>query len=510
MNSSRSVAAARSRWIYPTLGSLGTLVLMLSLAVVPSAFSVAFPSVAAAQDEDEPGGTTGPVGPRRLDPSAVEEPVAEEEAPPPETAREEPVVVARTATPAGPVFRIYVLAVPTTDGLDAVAQRSGAAARAALREVEGVDWQHADQLFLGYDDSALARIESARQRLAEGRTAYLNYELDQAAALLDAAIADFDAASGALEDPQELADALVFLGSSLALNGRPRDAVRVFSRLHVQMPHVSPDPAVFPPEVITRFEAARPRDASDASASIVIESDPPGAIAYVDYVARGVTPLTVTGLRGGDHVVRVSRAGATPFYQTVTVRPHRSASTSAFLVDDPRAVGLNESLVAARDADVSALGDSGPLRDIATVLELDRIALIRASASETPDQVALELVVFDVATGRRLARGAGEAPTAVGELEPAVHRLVAGSLEAAARVRAETDTAPPPLDEELPVHRDTTPPPSSGGSVVEEWWFWTIIGVAAVGAGVGIGVGVATSSGGGLGQDPNGHVILEF
>lgn len=471
--------------------------------------ALALPTGAAfAQDEDEPGGTTGPVGPRRLEVPPADEPAAEPEA----AAVEEPIAEppppeVRAAD--APSFRVYVVAVPTTDGLDALAQRAGASARAALREIEGVDWQHADQLFLGYDDSALARIESARTRLAEGRQAYLNYELDQAAALLDAAIADFDAAAGALEDPQELADALVFLGSSLALNGRPRDAIRVFSRLHVQLPHVSPDPAVFPPEVIARFEAARPRDASDASASIVIESDPPGAIAYVDYVARGVTPLTVTGLRGGDHVVRVSRAGATPFYQTLTVRAHRSAETSAFLVDDPRAVGLNESLFAARDADVSALGDSGPLRDIANVLELDRIALIRASASENPDRVALELVVFDVATGRRLARGAGEAPTAVGELEPAVTRLVAGSLEAAARVRA-TDEAPPPVDEELPIHRDPVPPPSTGTNVVEEWWFWTIIGVVAVGAGVGIGVGVASTSGGGLGQDPDGHVILEF
>jgi len=448
--------------------------------------------VARAQDEDEGGG-----GPRRVVPAEATDTETETDS----------VVVAEAE---GPGLRIYVVAVTMTDGLDAVAQRAGAAARAALREVPSVDWQHPDQLFLGYDDDALTRIESARARLAEGRQAYLNFELDQAAAVLEAAVADFDHSAGALEDPQELADALVFLGSSLALNGRSRDAVRVFSRLHVQMPHVSPDPAVFPPEVIERFEAARPRDASSAGASITIESDPPGAIAYVDFVARGVTPLTVTGLRGGDHVVRVSRPGATPFYQTINVRSMRSAETSAFLIDDPRAVGLNESLIAARDADISALGDTGPLRDIATVLELDRIALIRASSADSDDQVALELVVFDVATGRRLVRGAGTTPTAIGDLEPAVHHLVSGSLAAAATVRADTETSSEPVDEELPFEHHEEPAPTGGGSIVEEWWFWTIIGVAVVGAGVGIGVGVATSQGGGLGQDPNGHVVLEF
>lgn len=469
-----------------------------SLMVLAVGMGLAIGGTARAQDEDEPGGSSR--APRRVV-EAPEEPAAEA------TATEAPAPAA-AVTVAGPPIRVYVVAVPMADGLDAFAQRAGAAARAALREIPSVEWAHADQLFLGYDDSALTRIESARQRLAAGREAYLNFELDQAATLLEGAVTDFNAAAGALEDPQELSDALIFWGASLALNGRARDARRVFSRLHVQMPHVAPDPAVFPPEVIAAFEAERPHDPGDAS--ITIESDPPGAIAYVDFVARGITPLTVTGLRGGAHVVRVSRPGATPFYQDVTVRRHGAEATSAFLVDDPRAEGLNDSLVAARAADVGALGDTGPLRDIATVLELDRLAVIRASAADTDGRVSLELVVFDVGTGRRLARGAGEAPTAIGELEPAVHRLVAGSLAAAASARTE---APPPEepDEELPFERhDPPPPPPSSGNIAEEWWFWTIIGVAAVGAGVGIGVGVAVSSGPGLGQDPGGHVVLEF
>jgi hypothetical protein len=457
---------------------------------------------AAAQDEDEPSS-----GPRRLAPTEV---AAGDEATPESVPAAEPGPVAAADSGTRPAFHVYVLAVPTEDGLEALAQRAGAAARAALREVEGVEWRLADQLFLGYDDSALARIESARANLAAGRQAYLNFELDQAAGLLEQAVSDFDAAAVELEDPQELADALEFLGASLALNGRARDATRIFARLHVQMPHVQPDPAVFPPEVIERFEAARPRDAGDASATIVIESDPPGAIAYVDFVARGVTPVTVSGLRGGDHIVRVSRPGAAPFSQVVSVRARRSAATSAFLVDDPRAVGLSESLLAAREADVASLGETGPLRDIAAVLDLDRLAFLRASPGESEDQVALELVVFDVATGRRLVRGAGSAPTAIGALEPAVHRLVAGSLEAAARARVEPEAPPPPMDEEIPLHpAEPVPPPSSGG-VLEEWWFWTLVGVGVAGAGVGIGVGVAGSGGSGLGGDPNAHVVLEF
>lgn len=479
-----------------TKPALASLSLLLSLSLVPSAL---------AQDEDEGGG----VGPRRI------------EMPPPDdsddTASDDGsgdsgsgAATREDVVDEGPPARVYVISVATDDSLIAVASRAGAAARASLRELDHVAWQEADQLFLGYDDSALETIARARLRLTEGRDAYLNLDLDRAIELLQGAVDDFDHSAGALESPTDLGDALLLLGASLAFNGRTRDATRVFTRLHVQMPHIVPDPAVFPPDVIERFEAARPRDSGAPSASITIESDPPGAIAYVDFVARGVTPVTVDGLIGGDHVVRVSRPGATAFIQPVTVRAHQSTSTSAFLVDDPRGETLSDSLLRVRDDDMSELGETSALREVAMTLELDRVGVIRASPGDTESDVALELVVFDVATGNRLVRGAGHASTALGELEPQVDRLVAGALEAAAHARVEREVAPPPVDEELPTHPVTPPPSEAGPPVYEEWWFWTIIGGAVVvGVAVGVGVGVGTA-GPGLGRNDNAQVVIEF
>jgi hypothetical protein len=442
-------------------------------------------SVARAQDEDEGGSPL----PRRI---------------------EAPEETTTSATPTGETRRVYVISVAMGDGLDAVAQRAGAAARASLRSMEGVEWRTADRLFLGYDESALETLDRARQRLEAGRQAYLNLDLGAAIEQLTGAVEDFDAAAAALEDPQDLGDALLFLGASLAFEGRARDAQRIFGRLHVQMPHVQPDPNVFPPDVISRFEAARPRDAASPSGTIRVESDPPGAIAYVDFLARGVTPIDVGALRGGSHIVRVTRAGATPFVQEITVRARGSESTSAYLVDDDRTAGLSDALGRVPQDDVSSLAGDSAIREIATTLDVERIGVIRVSPGDTDERVALELVVFDVASGRRLVRGAGTVPTGVGDLERGVDQLVSGALQAAITARQQTDV------ERIPARRDepiaTTPTtPSSEPSIVEQWWFWTIIGGVLVVGGAAAAIGVAASDQGpGLGNDPQGYVVLEF
>lgn len=422
----------------------------------------------------------------------------------------QPRTARAATTPAAQPVRVYVIAVPMEEGLEAVAQRAGAAARASLREIPDVEWQEADRLFLGYDESAVPTLARARERLEAGTQAYLNLELGQAIESLTAAVADFDAAAAALEDPNDLGQALLFLGASLAFEGRTRDAQRVFARLHVQMPHVQPDPNLFNPDVIARFEAARPRGAP--SSSIVVESDPPGAIAYVDFVARGVTPITVSGLHAGDHIVRVTRAGAIPSVQPVTVAARRSATTSAMLVDEQAAAGLPDSLAQVREADVSAISPGTPIHDVASLLGVERIGLIRATAGESAEQVQLELLVFDVQTGRRLVRGAGAAPVAVGELEPAVDRLVSGALEAAVRARASEEDMARRRDqqeEELPPVLEQPPP--SGPSIFEDPIFWIVVGGVVVAAGAGVAIGVAVSNQGpGLGTSPQGQVVFEF
>lgn len=402
--------------------------------------------------------------------------------------------------------RVYIVSVATEDAMDAVATRTGAAARAALRTIAGVDWRGPDQLFLGYDDSALTLLERARERLAAGRQAYLNLDLDQAIEHLEGAVADFDAAAAAMEDPGDLGTALLFLGASHGFNGQRPQAIDVFRRLHTQMPHIRPDPETFNPDVVQLYGAAAPPDARRPEGTVTVESNPPGAIAYVDFLARGRTPITVRGLVGGEHVVRVSRPGATPFVETQRVRRGRPANSDAFLVDREDLSGLAELLPRIADAPVDRLEGNNAISEVATALDLAKIGVIRVS-SASDGEAMLELLLFDVATGRRLVRGQGAVPTAVGQLEEGVQRLVAGAFEAALRVQTRTsDPEPIPA---LDRSRDEGPVAPPSGDLLEEWWFWTLIGVVVVGAATAVGVGVATQ-GPGQGLDPGGQVIFTF
>src|SRR5690606_2904410 len=319
-----------------------------------------------------------------------------------------------------------------------------------------------------------------------------------------AAVEGFDAAAAALEDPNDLGQALLFLGASYGFNGQSREARQVFGRLHTQMPHIEPDPDTFPPEVVQLYESSRPRDAGRPSGIVSIDSNPQGAIAYVDFLARGRTPLNVENLISGEHVIRVTRPGATPFVETLDVRRGRAATSNAYLVDTPELEGLADLLEDLDEADVERIEEGNAIHTIATRLQLDKIGVIRVS-SRSGDEVALELLLFDVESGRRLVRGEGSAPMAVGPLESRVPSAVSGAFEAAIRPSQVEDGEAIPA-----IGGGTAPQPStpSGPStpVYEEWWFWTIIGgVIVAGVAVGVGVGLATQ-GPPLGNEPGGQV----
>lgn len=407
--------------------------------------------------------------------------------------------------------RVYIVSAPMDPSLDALATRAGSAARAALRQIEGVDWRTPDQRFLGYDDSALSVLERAREQLDAGRAAYLQLELDQAIQQLEGAVENFDAAAAALEDPNDLGQALLFLGASHAFNDQRREAQAIFARLHTQMPHIVPDPNTFPPEVVQMYERSRPRDARNPQGTISIDSNPQGAIAYVDFLARGRTPINVDGLIGGAHVVRVTRPGATPFVETLEARRGRASTSNAYLVDSPDLEGLAESLDEIPGAGVDRLDATNPIAQVASTLQLDKIGVIRVS-SAGGNQVSLELLLFDATTGRRLVRGQGSAPTGVGELEAAVTSAVTGAFRAALNPAQSGDEERIPAigDGEHPIVDDSQTPSGPPTPIIEEWWFWTIIGVVVLGGiAAGIGIGVATQ-GPPLAQDPGGQVIFTF
>lgn len=283
--------------------------------------------------------------------------------------------------------RVYIVSVASAPELGPAAARVGAAARASLRRVQGVDWQTPDRRFLGYDSQVSEHLLRARQLLDAGREAYTNLQMSDAIIQLARAVEDLDAAAVAVEDPTDLGQALLLLGAAYQLEGRDRDAARVFRRLHTQMPTVVPDPNEFNPEIVQKFRAAAPPDGGGGSATISVESDPPGAIVYVDFVPRGLTPMVVNGLVSGQHLVRVTRAGATPFVQPVELRRGGNGVVNAFMEDNTDTPGLHDAFESIAAASVERLDRNGPIAAVATALELDKIGVIRVAAGVTEGEV---------------------------------------------------------------------------------------------------------------------------
>ncbi|OPY36377.1 MAG: PEGA domain protein [Methanoregula sp. PtaU1.Bin051] len=75
-----------------------------------------------------------------------------------------------------------------------------------------------------------------------------------------------------------------------------------------------------------------PGPTPDATGQIVIASSPPGAEALLDNVYKGVTPLTLTDISAGSHVLTLRLTGYQDYVQTVTVTGGQSAPVAATLV----------------------------------------------------------------------------------------------------------------------------------------------------------------------------------
>lgn len=405
--------------------------------------------------------------------------------------------------------RVYVVAVPMSESAAVAAGRAASGGRAALGSIEGIEWRTADQTYVGYDDSVVESLTRARERFQTGKTAFQEVDLDRAIEELTGAVADFDAAAAALDDSSEIGTALLYLGAAHDVAGHSRDAARIFARIHVQLPGLAPDADTFNPDVVAHFDAARPRDRSE-SGTIRVESDPVGGLAVVDFSSRGATPASVGSLRNGTHVVRVTRPGSAPYVQPVEVRRGATASVNAMLVESEEATGLADAVGALPQTDMEAMGRNTPLTETARLLGLNKLGVLRVSDAGG-GQTGLELLVFDVASGRRLLRAQGTTSSERGQIERASRALVAQGMSRALNVRATggavagggghgngfiPEVGGPRHDE------------GGGGSVLGKWWFWAGVGAIVV---VGVVIGVVLASGGNdLATDQAGQVVLEF
>ena len=154
------------------------------------------------------------------------------------------------------------------------------------------------------DDAALRRIAGAVSRASERMERVEGAEAER---LL--ADAEKECRSYRFTDATRPFLAEIFLrrGILLLWEGKTAEAGALFSRVRALRPGFTPDPAMFPPQVLSAWDATGSRPLPEAE--LLVESLPSGAEIFLDGERRGVTPARVRLKKIAPVRVRVSHRG---------------------------------------------------------------------------------------------------------------------------------------------------------------------------------------------------------
>ena len=154
------------------------------------------------------------------------------------------------------------------------------------------------------DDAALRRIAGKVSRASERMD-----KVESAAASLLLEEAEKECRSYRFTEATRPFLAEIFLrrGILRLWEGKAADAEALLSRVRALRPGFTPDPALFPPQVLSAWEAILQRPVPEAE--LLVESLPSGAEIFVDGERRGVTPARVRTKEIAPVRIRVSHTG---------------------------------------------------------------------------------------------------------------------------------------------------------------------------------------------------------
>ena len=154
------------------------------------------------------------------------------------------------------------------------------------------------------DDAALRRIAGKVSRASERME---RVESAAASVLLEEAEKECRSYRFTEATRPFLAEIFLRRGILRLWEGKTSEAEALFSRVRALRPGFTPDPALFPPQVLSAWEAIRRRPIPEAE--LLVESLPSGAEIFVDGERRGVTPARVRTKNITPVRIRVSHPG---------------------------------------------------------------------------------------------------------------------------------------------------------------------------------------------------------
>lgn len=426
---------------------------MKNTLLLPLLLSVALP-VAIAR-ADEPPTSTAPAG-------------SEDQA------------VAETApTPAEPKVKVtpFMMPHPGVSETDVVeVMRS---VEVGLRKNDKLDVKDLDTRLAGFaQETPEDAVEAARQKLADGMQALHDLRIPEAVQRLQEAIDQFVTVLQYVKK-QELADAMAALAVAQFEGGDKQSGNDEFVELLTWRPDYVYDPTRFPPRYGSRFDDAARKVTVAKRQTVVVHTDPEGALAYVDGKYAGVTPCTTEPLPVGRHFVTLKKEGHKKAAAAVVVRAEAPAKVEVALTRMDKFLLVEQ----ARDALMPKLGDEELGADadtLRTVLFLDQAVFVKAVPA-SDGQLGLDAWLYDLRTKRRLSHvhqalpQSASAQTVDEKLAALPQQLYLGvSYEG---VLVAPKDAPLPGHEQVPVYK--------------KWWLWTAVAAGVVVAGGAVGAGLA-------------------
>jgi len=314
--------------------------------------------------------------------------------------------LALAAPPSGPPAprRIASLLVPMDPSAEASGPRMESYMNEALAEFQSYTLRKPEELFgLPQDDEALAALKRGKQGYEESLAAFDKKEYEDAETKIRATLKELQKAASAMTAScNPLCDATALYAAVMHQRGDVEEAKLALLDLMALHPTYELDTKRYSRD----FIALRVQVATGLHAALrggaTVKSRPAGARVFIDNELKGYTPVTVSTLPVGKHLLRLERPGFRIYGQLLEVSPDDGETSVALQpTEDYKAYDARLDTVASEVMRANGTS-SQAVAGLGKALGLER-GLV-GTVKDIPDSGTTELVLglFDMSNGKRL------------------------------------------------------------------------------------------------------------
>ncbi len=311
------------------------------------------------------------------------------------------IAVQAFAAPPPSDKRVAALILPMDKSAEALMLKVESFATEALGEYDGFKVRTSDEMFgIAVDEEATSSLKRAEQGFKESKASFDERNYEDAERKLRATIKEYSKAVAAMKSCGNLCEAVAMYAAVLQARGDVEEAKIAILDLLSLAPTYEIDRKRYPQNFLAlKAQVATSRNAQ-LRGGVVVKTKPSGARVFLNGELQGYSPVTMSTLPIGKHLLRIERPGfkqlgamleITPEDQEVT---QELTATSGYKAYD----GLMDRLAG------EAIKDKGgaTMTSVANSLKLDRavIGVLRDLDSGTTE---LTMGYFDLKTGKRIA-----------------------------------------------------------------------------------------------------------